>query len=148
MKHHSYKFALIQSILSIVFSMIIWLVLFIGTNTPLVYLPNIVQFWGAIIAFSFSILGAIMAIFAKRNNILKKTNITCISAMGIIISAIDIIFFVMLTPIMVSKVLLGLNITSIVSIEYFSLTFTIGIVIDIILIVKYYRTKPIIKTIQ
>lgn len=27
MKHHSYKFALIQSILSIVFSIIIWLVL-------------------------------------------------------------------------------------------------------------------------
>lgn len=70
-------------------------------------------------------------------------SIIYISAIGIIISAINIMFFVMLTPIMFSSILQDSNI---ISIRYLSLTFTIGSVIDIILIVKYYRTKPIINT--
>lgn len=66
MKQHNKKISLIQAILSIVFSMIIWLVLFIFINTPLSYSSDMVQFWVAIIAFSFSIPGAIMAILAKK----------------------------------------------------------------------------------
>lgn len=143
MKQHKNKISLIQSIISIVFSMIIWLVLLIFMNTPLTYSSDIVQFWVTIIAFSFSIPGAIMAILAKKNNVFKKMRIIYISAIGIIISAIDILFFVILTPTMVSSVLVGYNF---ISIECLSLTFTIGIVIDIILIVKYYRTKPMINT--
>ena len=141
MKQHKNKISLIQSILSIVFSITIWLVLFISINTPLVHLPDIVQVWPTIIAFSLSIPGAIMAILAKKNNVSEKISIVRISAIGIIISAIDIMFFVLITPVMISEMLLD---SSIISISYLSLTFTIGFVIDIILIVKYYRTKPMI----
>lgn len=70
-------------------------------------------------------------------------SIVRISAIRIIISVIDIMFFVLITPVMVSATLLDLNI---ISIEYLSFTFTIGTVIYIILIVKYYRTKPMIDT--
>lgn len=70
-------------------------------------------------------------------------SIVRISAIGIIISVIDIMFFVLITPVMGSATLLDLNI---ISIEYLSFTFTIGTVIYIILIVKYYRTKPMIDT--
>lgn len=143
MKLHNKNISLIQSILSIVFSMIIWLVLFIFINTPLAYSSDMVQFWVVIIAFSFSMPGAIMAILAKKNNVFAMMSIIYISAIGIIISAINIMFFVMLAPIMFSSVLLDLDI---ISIRYLSLTFTIGSVIDIILIVKFYRTKPIINT--
>lgn len=141
MEQHKNKISLIQSILSIVLSITIWLVLFISINTPLVHLPDIVQVWSAIIAFSLSIPGAIMAILAKKNNVSEKMSIVRISAIGIIISAIDIMIFVLITPIIVSSTFLNLNI---ISIEYLSLNFTLGIAIDIILIVKYYRTKPII----
>lgn len=67
-------------------------------------------------------------------------SIVYISTIGIIISAIDIFFFLIVMPVAISSELLDFNI---ISIEYEILTFTIGIVIDIILLVKYYRTKPI-----
>lgn len=141
MKQHKNKVSLIQSILSIIFGMIIWLVFLIGLNTPLSQLPDIIHYWSIIIAFSFSIPGAVMAILAKRNNVFEKRSIICISAFGIIISAIDILFSIMIIPIIVTS---SLNI-NIISLYYAAAAFSITIVVDVILIVKYYQTKPIIN---
>lgn len=133
------KISFIQSILSIIFSMIIWIVLIIGVNIPMNHVPEVALILIITVAFLLSIPGAIMAIFAKKNNILKKQNVIYISAVGIIISAVDIFFLILVMPMAIFS---SLKI-NIISVNYVAIAFSIAATIDIILIVTYYRAKPV-----
>lgn len=139
MKQDKNKISFIQSILSIIFSMIIWIVLIIGVNIPMNHVPEVALILIITVAFLLSIPGAIMAIFAKKNNILKKQNVIYISAVGIIISAVDIFFLISVMPM---AILSSLKI-NIISVNYVAIAFSIAATIDIILIVIYYRAKPV-----
>lgn len=139
MKQDKNKISFIQSILSIIFSMIIWIVLIIGVNIPMNHVPEVALILIITVAFLLSIPGAIMAIFAKKNNILKKQNVIYISAVGIIISAVDIFFLISVMPM---AILSSLKI-NIISVNYVAIAFSIAATIDIILIVTYYRAKSV-----
>lgn len=139
MKQDKNKTSFIQSILSIIFSMIIWIVLIIGVNIPMNHVPEVALILIITVAFLLSIPGAIMAIFAKKNNILEKQNVIYISAVGIIISAVDIFFLILVMPM---AILSSLKI-NIISVNYVAIAFSIAATIDIILIVTYYRAKPV-----
>lgn len=135
-----YRLALIQAILSIVFGMIIWIITTIPL--PLVGVSDWVQLLVLTIASLFAIPGAIMAILSKRNNALNKMIVVYISAIGIIISAVDILLFSIISPIAFSAALYHINIWGTI---YFYIPVTVGIIIDIILVSNYYRAKPKIQ---
>lgn len=139
MKQDKNKISFIQSILSIIFSMIIWIVLIIGVNIPMNHVPEVALILIITVAFLLSIPGAIMAIFAKKNNILKKQNVIYISAVGIIISAVDIFFLILVMPM---AILSSLKI-NIISVNYVVASFSVALTVAIIIIVTYYRAKPV-----
>lgn len=139
MKQDKNKTSFIQSILSIIFSMIIWIVLIIGVNIPMNHVPEVALILIITVAFLLSIPGAIMAIFAKKNNILEKQNVIYISAVGIIISAVDIFFLILVMPM---AILSSLKI-NIISVNYVVASFSVALTVAIIIIVTYYRAKPV-----
>lgn len=139
MQQNKNKIPLIQSILSIIFGMIIWLVLFIGVNIPMNHVPEWVQASIVVAGFLFSIPGAIMAISAKKNNALQKQSIVYVSAIGIIISAVDIFFMIMVMP----MAILSLFNINIISLNYVAISFSVALTVAIIIIVTYYRAKPV-----
>lgn len=141
MQQNKNDISLIQSILSIIFSMIIWIVFIIVVNIPMDHVSEVALILIITVAFLLSIPGAIMAIFAKKNNILEKQNVIYISALGIIISAVDIFFLISVMPM---AILSSLKI-NIISLNYVAVSFSVALTVAIIIIVTYYRAKPIHK---
>lgn len=141
MQQNKNDISLIQSILSIIFSMIIWIVFIIVVNIPMDHVSEVALILIITVAFLLSIPGAIMAIFAKKNNILEKQNVIYISAFGIIISAVDIFFLISVMPM---AILSSLKI-NIISLNYVAVSFSVALTVAIIIIVTYYRAKPIHK---
>lgn len=142
MKQQQNRLALIQAILSIVFGLIVWLYFAIGLTVPIVGLSDFVQLLLVPITASLAIPGAIMAILAKKNNTSNKMSVVYISAIGIIISAVDILLFPIIVPIAFSATLYHINIWGTI---YFYIPVTVGVIIDIILVSNYYRAKPKIQ---
>ncbi len=66
MQQNKNDISLIQSILSIIFCMIIWIVFIIGVNIPMNHVSEVALILIITVAFLLSIPGAIMAIFAKK----------------------------------------------------------------------------------
>lgn len=139
MQQNKNDISLIQSILSIIFSMMIWIVFIIGVNIPMNHVSEVALILIITVAFLLSIPGAILAIFAKKNNILGKQNVIYISAVGIIISAVDIFFLISVMPM---AILSSLKI-NIISLNYVAASFSVALTVAIIIIVTYYRAKPV-----
>lgn len=132
--------ALSKAILSIVFSLIIWLFLLAGRISSFIsHLPDIVMLAIINAAFLFAIPGVVMAISAKKNNIEEKKSVTYISALGMLISTVDILLFIIVSPVMTSAILFK---KPMFTVETIGLSFVIGFIVAIKLFITYRRTKP------
>lgn len=132
--------ALSKAILSIVFSLVIYLLLLASLiSNFLSRLPDIVFFVIANAAFMFAIPGAAMAISAKKNNIKEKKSVIYISAVGMLISIVDIFLFIIVLPVLTSAILFK---EPMFTVETIGLSFVIGFIVAIKLFIAYRQTKP------
>ncbi len=137
MKQNTYIKPLIQSILSVALGIMIWIVLFgCADLTNLVKMSDHIQIIIILLIFPLPFLGAVMAILSKKNNIDARKSIIYISAIGMIISVMDIFFY---SP----TIYFGI-VGTYFGVEYFDikhigLVMTISIVVDIIFCVKYVK---------
>lgn len=133
-----YKISLIQAILSIIFSAMIWIVVFCSFPA-LRKLPDTILVCIALFVYTLTFFGAIMAINAKKNNIECKNSIIYISALGMLLSAFDIFTYFVVIYAMIVGTFFTINDLNKSLVGIFIM---MGIFTDIILCRKYIKTKP------